>query len=95
MRLAHAPPEGAVVDPLSFSAQDVTGTKLLQFEGVDGHRLAGDVAMSVASMMELPTNTPWALRDDSSARMLEEDRPIGVQVGPQAKLVVIPKSHLG
>lgn len=95
MRVAVAPPMGSVVDPLSFSATDVTGSHELDFEGVDGHRLVGDVAMSVAGAMELPTNTPWALRDDMSARMLVEDRPLGAQIRPGAKLVVIPKSHLG
>jgi hypothetical protein len=89
------PPDEMLVDPLSFSATDVTGMHELDFDGVDGHRLVGDVAMTVAGAMDLPTSVPWALRDDRSARMLQEDRPMGVQVQRGAKLVVIPKSHLG
>ena len=94
MSAVLAPPR-PVADPLSFSATDVTGMHTLDFDGVDGHRLSSDVAMSVAEMMELPTNVPYALRDDTSARMLVEDTPLGSQINPGAKLVVIPKAHLG
>lgn len=95
MPVAVAPPEEEVYDPLSFSATDVTGMHELDFDGVDGHRPARDVAMSVAGVMELPTNVPWALRDDRSARMLEDDRSLGSQIRPGSRLVVIPKAHLG
>ena len=87
--------EHAIVDPLTFSVSDVTGMKSLDVDGVDGHRSASDVATSVAELMELPTNTPYSLRDDNSARMLLDDRPLGSQVDKDAKLVVIPKAHLG
>jgi hypothetical protein len=95
MEAVMAPPVRPVADPLSFSATDVTGMHTLDFDGVDGHRLTSDVAMSVAEMMELPTNVPYALRDDTSARMLAEDTALGSQINPGAKLVVIPKAHLG
>lgn len=95
MRSGNVPLESSVVDPLSFSATDVTGMHQLEFQGVDGHRVASEVALSVAEAMELPTNVPWALRDDETARMLEEDRALGSQVRPGSRLVVIPKSHLG
>jgi hypothetical protein len=86
----------AVADPLTFSVEEVTGMRSLHVENVDGHRTAEDVATSMASMLELPSNTPYALRDEERARMLIDDRPIGSQV-PQtgAHLVCIPKSHLG
>ena len=86
----------AVADPLSFSVEEVTGMRTVQVENVDGHRSAEDVATSMASMLELPSNTPYALRDEDHARMLVDQRPIGSQV-PQtgAHLVCIPKSHLG
>jgi hypothetical protein len=84
-----------VVDPLRLSAEDVTGTKLLQLEGVDGHRLAGEVALALAQEMDLPTNTPWALRDDVNARMLIDEQSLGSQVDQDARVVVVPKSHLG
>src|SRR5437660_10284218 len=91
-----APPEGEVLDPLTFVASNVAGMHELEFDRVDGHRLVSDVALTVAGAMDLPTNLPWALRDDESARMLDDERPLGSQVRrPGSKLVVIPKSHLG
>jgi hypothetical protein len=86
----------AVADPLSFSVEEVTGMRSVHVENVDGHRTASDVATSMASMLDLPSNTPYALRDEDQARMLVDERPIGNQV-PQtgARLVCIPKSSLG
>jgi hypothetical protein len=95
MTTALAEADELVLDPLEFSATDVTGMHELEFSGVDGHRRAGDVAMSVAEAMELPTSAPWALRDEPSARMLDEERPVGAQVRARTRLVLIPKSHLG
>jgi hypothetical protein len=95
MSTSRSPTGHAVIDPLQFRATDVTGLRHLVFEGVDGHRTAGDVAMSVASAMDLPTNLPWSLRDEQRARMLDQDEPLGGQVTPGAELVVIPQSHLG
>jgi hypothetical protein len=86
----------AIADPVNFTIEEVTGMRSVEVENVDGHRSAADVATSVASMLELPSNTPYALRDEDHARMLVDERPIGSQV-PQtgARLVCIPKSHLG
>jgi hypothetical protein len=84
-----------VLDPLCLQAEDVTGTKLIEFDDVDGHRLVSEVALSLAQEMNLPPNTPWALRDDTNARMLNDDRPLGSQVEQNARLTVVPKSHLG
>jgi hypothetical protein len=94
MRDPNLAPE--VADPLAFSVSEVTGLRTLEIENVDGHREAGQVAMSMASLLGLPTNTPYGLRDDASARMLADDQPLGGKI-PSAgtKLVVIPKSHLG
>lgn len=86
---------GSIVDPLSFVATDVTGMRRLEFDGIDGHRSAGEVATSVASAMDLPTNVPWALRHEERARMLELDSALGGQMETGDELVVIPKSHLG
>ena len=84
-----------VADPLAFSVTEVTGLKTLAIENVDGHREAGQVATSMASMLGLPTNTPYALRD-ASARMLVDDQPLGSQIPASGtQLVVIPRSHLG
>ena len=90
-----APPEEAVFDPLDFQATDVTGSRELDFDGVNGHRLARDVAMSVAGAMDLDLSMPYGLRDDQRARMLNDELPLGEQIRPGSKLVVIPKSHLG
>jgi hypothetical protein len=95
MTVASAPFEHAIVDPVKFTVSDVTGMRSLDIGGVDGHRQVSDVATSVAELMELPANTPYSLRDDTNARMLLDDRPLGSQVDKDAKLVVIPKAHLG
>jgi hypothetical protein len=87
--------DGPVADPLSFFATDVTGIRRLEFDSIDGHRPAADVAMSVASAMDLPTNVPWSLRDQDRARMLEPEAPLGGQINTGTELVVIPRSHLG
>ena len=86
---------GPVADPLAFVARDVTGLRRLEFDSIDGHRPAGEVAMSVASAMDLPTNVPWSLRDQKRARMLEQETPLGGQIETGSELVVIPRSHLG
>ena len=65
--------EEVVSDPLSFSVGDVVGMKTLNVEGIDGHRTASNVAMSLAEMLELPTNTPYALREESTAKMMRDD----------------------
>ena len=86
----------AVVDPLSFSVEEVTGMRSMDVENVDGHRSTADVAASMAALLDLPSNTPYSLRDEDHARMLVDDRPIGSQVRQTgARLVCIPKSHLG
>ena len=87
--------ESQVADPLRFSVSDVTGRHSLDVENIDGHRTAGDVAMSVAALMELPTRTPFSLREDGGARMLQDDVALGSQVGSETELTVIPKAHLG
>ncbi len=84
-----------VIDRLVFWARDVTGSQRLEFSGVDGHRLAGDVAESVAQEMELPEDVPYSLRDNTNARMLVDDVALGSQIQSDSDLDVIPRSHLG
>ncbi len=84
-----------VVDPLYFSAKDVTASQQLQLSEVDGYRPAGEVAETVALEMELPEDVPYSLRDNSNARMLVDDVALGSQIQPGAELVLIPRSHLG
>jgi hypothetical protein len=80
--------------PLSFEATDVTGTKTLQVQ-VQGDLSADAAAESVASLMALPSNVPWALRIDSSSAFLEGNVAIGDQIVPGEHLTVTPKTHLG
>jgi hypothetical protein len=95
MSMPRGPTKNAVLDPIGFTASDVTGLRRMAFDGVDGQRTAGDVAMSVASSMDLPTNVPWSLRDEQRARMLDQSAPLGSQVDRDTELVVIPTAHLG
>lgn len=95
MSIAETSNSGAVADPLAFVATDVTGLRRLEFDSIDGHRPASEVAMSVASAMDLPTNVPWSLRDQKRARMLDQETPLGGQIDTGSELVVIPRSHLG
>ena len=44
--------------------------------------------------MSLP-ESPWALRDDSKAAFLKDDRPIGEQIEPGARVTLTTKTHLG
>ena len=84
-----------VADPLTFVATDVTGLRRREFNSIDGHRPAGDVALSIAAAMDLPNNVPWSLRDQKRARMLDQESPLGGQIDTGTELVVIPRSHLG
>lgn len=95
MAIAESSTGAPFVDPLAFVATDVTGLRRLEFDSIDGHRPAGEVAMSVASAMDLPANVPWSLRDQKRARMLAQDAPLGGQIDTGTELVVIPRSHLG
>jgi len=94
-------PQGAVGEPdalsatMSLEASDVTNTHSVDLTGVQRSLPAGAVARSVASMMGLPTNVPYALRLDSTSEVLRDDEPIGDQVRSGAQLSVIPKTHLG
>jgi hypothetical protein len=87
--------DGPMTDPIRFFATDVTGVRRLEFDSIDGHRPASDVAMSVASAFDLPTDVPWSLRDQDRARMLHPETPLGRQIDVGTELVVIPRSHLG
>jgi hypothetical protein len=55
---------------------------------------AGAVALTLAQRMELPTDVPWALRDDRRA-FLDDERQIGEQLEADAKVTLTPKTHLG
>jgi len=89
-------PLGPVADSLSFEVTEVTGAKMLRVDGLDGHRLASEVAASLAGMLELPANSPYYFRDDQTARKLADDDPLGAQIpATGARLMVVPKTKLG
>lgn len=89
-------PPGSTLGDLSFQVTEVTGVKMLQVDGVDGHRLAGEVASAMAGILDLPENSRYYLRDDHTARMLVDDDPLGVQIpATGARLMVVPKTKLG
>ena len=78
-----------------FDAADVTGTHALRARNVQRSSPAGAVAKALASRMALPQNVPWTLRLDSTGAYLDEEAPIGEQIGADSKVQVVPKAHLG
>lgn len=89
--LAAAPPPG---ESFRFRASDVTGTLDLEVADLQRTVPAGALARTLAQRMDLPTNVPWALRDDRGA-YLDEDREIGEQIQADARVTLTPKTHLG
>jgi hypothetical protein len=81
-------------DPVNVTVTDVTAQNVMEVDGLDGHRSAGEVAQSLASLLELPEDTPYSLRDDARARMLVDDVALGSQVETGTNLVLLPKAHL-
>jgi hypothetical protein len=79
---------------IPFQARNVTGSKTLAVDVESGLR-AEEVARSVAELLALPSDTPWALREDDSAQFLDGDRAIGEQIHPGARVTVTPRAHLG
>lgn len=88
--LAAAPPRSS---SLRLRATDVTGSLELEAE-LQPSAPAGAVARTLAQRMELPADVPWALRDDRGA-FLDDERQIGEQIEADAKVTLVPKTHLG
>ena len=74
-------------------ATDVTGSLEIEAD-LQPSVPAGAVAQTLAQRMELPTDVPWALRDDRGA-FLDDERQIGEQIEANAKVTLTPKTHLG
>ena len=89
--LAAAPPRNS---SLRFRASDVTGTLNMDVADLQHNVPAGAVARTLAQRMDLPTNVPWALRDDRGA-FLDEEREIGEQIETDARVTLVPRTHLG
>lgn len=79
---------------LRFCATIVTESHDIEVEDLDGSIPAGEVAQTLAARMELPTNVPWALRNDQGS-FLDETQEIGVQIEEDSRLTLTPKAHLG
>jgi hypothetical protein len=79
---------------LAFTAADVTGTHTAQ-ANVQPSLPTQAVVESLIASMSLPQNVPYGLRDESTGAFLDDAKPIGEQIGPDAKVTVTPKTHLG
>ena len=79
--------------PFRLRATDVTGSLELEAE-LQPSVPAGAVAQMLAQRLELPTDVPWALRDDRGA-FLDDERQIGEQLEADARVTLTPKTHLG
>lgn len=80
--------------PISFLATNITGTQSVPVE-VDGGLDVRSVADSIAARMALPDDVAWALRDDDSSAYLDEGQSIGSQIGPNSRVTITPRTHLG
>jgi hypothetical protein len=80
---------------LSFQAFDVTGSFSADLTDIQAALPVSTVAATVATMMHLPENVPYALRDDFSSQYLDDSMPIGDAIEPGARLTITPKTHLG
>lgn len=88
--LTAAPPRST---SFRLRATDVTGTLEIEAD-LQPDVPAGAVAQTLAQRMELPTDVPWALRDDRGT-FLDDERQIGQQIEADAKVTLTPKTHLG
>jgi hypothetical protein len=89
-----APPRPGM---FAFRARDVTGSQDILVGDIARGTPAGAVAQSIAARMDLPTNVPWALRNDRTGSWLRDDLPIDdqVQEDPDSSMTIVPKAHLG
>jgi hypothetical protein len=78
---------------LRIRATDVTGSLEIDAELPSGVP-AGAVARLLAQRMELPSDVPWALRDDRG-EFLDDERQLGAQLDADARVTLTPKTHLG
>jgi hypothetical protein len=79
--------------PFRLRVADVTGSLELDAD-LSPTVPAGAAARTLAQRLELPSDVPWALRDDRGA-FLDDDRELGEQVQTEASVTLTPKTHLG
>jgi hypothetical protein len=80
---------------LCIEATDVTGTHTVRVSSVEPNVPAGVLAAAIAARMSLPDNVPWALRDDATSVFLDDQKAVGDQIRPDAKVTITPRTHLG
>jgi hypothetical protein len=90
----HANKDAASAAPLSFFANNITGSSNVPVE-FDGALSVGSVTQSIADRMALPSDVVWALRDDDSSAYLDDSSSIGSVLKPGSKVTITPKTHLG
>ena len=78
---------------IRLRATDVTGSLEIETD-LEPSMAAGTVARTLAQQMELPSDVPWALRNDRGA-FLDDERQIGEQLDAEARVTLTPKTHLG
>ncbi len=79
---------------VSFHAATVSGSQEIPIE-IERKLSVRAVTDSIATRMGLPQDVAWSLRDDGSSAYLDENRPIGEQIEPGARVSVTPRTHLG
>ncbi len=79
-------------EAIRFRAQGVTGADSIDVS-FQASTPVDTVASSIAEMLGMPDDVPYALRDNASSVYLE-DRPIGDQIEAGTHVTVTPKSHL-
>ncbi len=87
--------DGPATATLCLEATDVTGTHTVRLSAVEPNVPAGVLAAAIAARMSLPDNVPWMLRDDATSVFLDEQRAVGDQIRPDAKVTITPRTHLG
>jgi hypothetical protein len=86
--------EAPGTETLSFNVTDVTGSRETSFE-VDPRTPVRAVTQAIAARFALPANSTWQLRSDRTSAFLDDDRPVSGQIGPQERVTITPKAHLG
>ena len=89
-RRARKPPNG-----FRFEVADVTGSHVMDVSDMNRGTPVQAVATALAERMDLPRDTPWALREERTGSYLDDQRAIGEQVASEARLTLTPKAHLG
>lgn len=79
---------------LRFHVTDVTGTMPQEVTDLDPRVKVGVAVTTLVHRLALPTNVPWALRDDRGV-FLDDERELGELLADDAKVALVPRAHLG